>query len=140
MISQRIKIKTHRILIQAATYFSVGSIATLIHYAVFVTLLTFTSAVLASFIGSFIGTLTAYSGHKSYTFLTNRKNKLKANRFFFVALNYNAINFLLMWILTEINNFQPFISQLSITTILGMLSFIINRSWSYKSKYVYENC
>lgn len=137
MISQCIKFNIDEFILQLSRYCSVGAVATFLHYCVFITLLSFTDAVFASFIGVSLGTIAAYLGHRSFTFLSTSINQLQPKRFFFVAINYNIINVLMMWAFIEIISLPPLNAQLIITAILGLISFIIHKYWSYKDRDVF---
>jgi len=137
MISQCIKFNIDEFIPQLSRYCSVGAVATFLHYCVFIILLSFTDAVFASFIGVSLGTVVAYLGHRSFTFLSTSINELQPKRFFIVAINYNIINITLMWIFLEIANLSPLVAQLIITVSLGFISFITHKYWSYKDRDVF---
>ena len=113
-------------------YLGVGSIATGVHYSVFLALVAsgFADPVLASVSGGVLGAFVSYVGNKRLCFIAKGDCKLQPIRFLLISLAANLGNGMGMWVLIKID-LSPFISQILVTLILTALGFIAHRFWTF---------
>lgn len=117
-------------------YGSIGGMATVLHYLVFITLLSVTSPVYATLAGGISGAIFSYIANKRLTFITDARKNLNPTRFYLVTLMYNAANTSLMYLalqLLPVYEYQYWVLiQLMITVTLSVISYFIHKYWSYQ--------
>lgn len=123
---------------QAATvplfrYVLVGVLATLVHYAVLVTLVgrAGTPAALAAAIGAGCGALAAYAGNRRFTFRSRRAHRQALPRFVLVAAAGTIASASIVWIGTELLGLHYLVPQAVATALIVAAGFALNRSWAF---------
>ncbi|MGE7955884.1 GtrA family protein [Pseudomonas sp. NPDC089530] len=118
---------------QLSRYALVGVVATLSHYALFLTLLDTLPALLASLLGAGLGTWVSYQGNRRWTFARADRSARadQALRFCTTAAGYNLGNGLLMLGLLSLWPDSPLLMQAISTLCLTLVSYWINRTWTF---------
>ena len=113
-------------------YLGVGSIATAIHYAIFLALIEAELAdpVSASICGSMVGAIASFIGNRAHCFKADGSRVLQPIRFTLVALAANLGNGVGIWVLIKLS-FSPLIAQALVTIALTALGFIAHRFWTF---------
>ncbi|WP_137163148.1 MULTISPECIES: GtrA family protein [Pseudomonas] len=124
--------KTQPLISLLIRYLGVGFIATGIHYAVFLVLVTteLATPLLASICGGMVGAIASFIGNRALCFVSDGSRKFQPVRFALVALATNFGNGVGMWFLI-MSNLSPLISQLVVTLSLTALGFIAHRFWTF---------
>ncbi|MGY2270549.1 MULTISPECIES: GtrA family protein [Pseudomonas] len=117
-----------RILSLFIRYLSAGAIATLVHYAVFVCLLTWFAPTPSTFVAASTGALVAFCLSRLWVFAQRSCNKL---RFFMTATgqvltNTLMVNLLVFW------GIPPLLAQVLATAAVTLQGFTINHFWVFK--------
>ncbi|AZD08441.1 hypothetical protein C4K26_3038 [Pseudomonas chlororaphis] len=121
---------------QLSRYALVGALATLSHYALFLALIPSLPALLASLLGAGLGTWVSYQGNSRWTF-SRANGDARANqalRFCMTAAGYNLGNALLMLLLLGLEPDSPLLMQVLSTLCLTLVSYWINRTWTFKNE------
>ena len=133
MMTQRLKQSLkHSMLLR---YWSIGGVATGIHYLVFLLLLGVFNPVTATLIGGLMGAIFSYWANKRITFMSNGSKELGSLRFYAVTLLFNLANAGCMWWVSH--NWPQghvvvwLLVQVVITLVLSVISFFIHKYWSY---------
>ena len=119
-------------LIQSFTkYTSVGAFATLVHYAIFLICMHFfiSAPWKATLLGATGGALIAYNLNYHHTFLSNAKHAVLLPKFLIVA----SFGVLIQTLIVAVFSPQIYylIAQLMATVVGLVLTFIINRFWTF---------
>ncbi|OLF54236.1 GtrA family protein [Pseudomonas chlororaphis] len=119
---------------QLPRYLLVGGLATLSHYSLFLLALDFIAPLPASLLGTALGTLVSYQGNRRWTFARGREAERPGQllRFALTALAYNLGNALLMVVLLACWPGSPLLMQLLSTASLTLVTYWINRTWTFK--------
>lgn len=112
-------------------YLSVGLIATLIHYMVFLLSLQISPPLTASIAGGVAGVVVSFFGNRKMCFVTTQDKRLQPLKFFGCVVLMNSCNALGMWLLLVPLKVTPIVSQLLVTLVLTPPGFLINRYWAY---------
>lgn len=116
-------------------YWSIGGLATGLHYSVFVVLLFVMTPVWATLIGGCIGAVFSYLANKRMTFIQDQQKTLNPIRFYIVTIAYNVGNVGMMYAAQQLfsmeTTFYWVCIQLVITVVLSVVSYLIHKYWSY---------
>ncbi|WP_426129786.1 GtrA family protein [Pseudomonas sp. DWP1b1] len=117
-----------RILSLFIRYLSAGAIATLVHYAVFVCLLTSLAPTPSTFLAASTGALVAFCLSRDWVFAQRSCNKL---RFLITATCQVLTNTLMVNLLTSWGA-PPLLAQVLATATATFQGFTINHLWVFK--------
>ncbi len=116
-------------------YGSIGGMATVLHYLVFIGLLSVTTPVYATLAGGITGAIFSYIANKHFTFVNNVRKNFNPIRFFLVTLMYNTANTGLMYLaillLPVYESLYWVLIQFTFTVTLSVISYFIHKYWSY---------
>jgi len=114
-------------------YAAVGAIGTVVHYSVLIFLVIFSDIrpVWASTSGFVVGGLTNYFLNYRYTFRSTQDHDSTIAKFFLVATFGASINYLVMWIGTEVFQVYYMFMQLLSTFLVLVVNFGINKIWTF---------
>ncbi|MCC1495562.1 GtrA family protein [Alcanivorax sp. 1008] len=117
----------------ALRYSLVGIMATSVHYGVLILLVEQMqqTATVATWWGSLVGALVAYTGNRIYTFSSKASALVTLPRFLAVAGVGMAINTSTVWWLTETVQIYYLIAQLIATLTALALTFVLNHWWTF---------
>ncbi|NBF08081.1 GtrA family protein [Pseudomonas sp. Fl4BN1] len=120
--------------IQLPRYLIVGGLATASHYCMFLLLINFVAPLPASLAGAVAGTLISYQGNKRWTFAQGAQAPWHGQmlRFCLTAFAYNLGNALMMLLLLDRWPQSPLLVQMFSTASLTLVSYWINRTWTFK--------
>lgn len=116
-----------------ARYSLVGILATLVHYAVLVTLveLAVAGAGWSAALGAACGALAAYTGNRRFTFLSRAPHQQALPRFVFIAVVGAIANGSIVWAGTELLRMHYLVSQAIATALVLGFGYSVNRRWSF---------
>lgn len=114
-------------------YSAMGAIGTLAHYAVLILLVSLSGLrpVWASTSGYIVGALTNYFLNYKYTFKSTKDHDSTLAKFLLVAAFGAGINYLVMWIGTELFKVYYMFMQLLSTSLVLVINFGINKIWTF---------
>lgn len=120
---------------QFIRFVGVGTVATLIQYAVLIVLKEnqIAGAVMASTIGYIISGVFNYLLNYYFTFRSSEKHMAAAIKFTVVALIGLGLNGLFMYLSVEIIGLYYLLGQLITTSIVLIWNFTVNRYWTYRA-------
>ena len=117
-------------------YWSIGGMATVLHYLVFLLLLTVWTPTLATLLGGIAGAMFSYWANKRFTFCDDADKELGMARFYAVTFLYNLANVgLIEWVSRawpQDSVIYWLLIQIAITLFLSVISFFIHKYWSYR--------
>jgi putative flippase GtrA len=122
-----------RVARQLAAYASVGAAATVVHYAILITLVEAAGwrAVPATLIGYVAGGVVAYVLNRRHTFASDRPHEEAGWRFALVAFVGFCVTFFLMSLFVDCLG-APYLPAQVVTTGLAMfMTFALNRAWTF---------
>lgn len=117
----------------------VGVGGTLMHYAILVLLVEFSSLqpFVASSVGAAAGAVVNYFLNYRFTFASQAKHRQTMPKFLLLALLGLVINASLMWLLLTwpLAAWQWYylVAQVAVTLLVLMLNFVANRFWTFRS-------
>jgi len=114
-------------------YCFIGGLATCVHYTVLLGLVKLVEIqpFLATAIGAIVGALFAYIGNKRFSFLSDAQHRVALPRFSIIAALGAIINSLLVWSGTMLMNWNYFIPQIAATLIVAVITYYLNRTWTF---------
>ena len=124
---------TDTITYQFICYSGVGAIGTGAHYLVLLMLVQVWNidAVFASTFGCIVGAIINYFLNYHFTFFSKKGHFEAMGKFFVVAIGGIFFNGLLMFCAVDFLNIQYFGAQLTVTAILLISKFLVNRVWTF---------
>ena len=119
---------------QFLSFLGAGAIATTCHYAVLVALVEVANVVpvSASALGALTGAAISYYLNRNFTFHSKADHRKTAPKFFAVALLAIVINTALMVVFTIWLLIPYFLAQVLTTGLLIIITFGLNKLWSFK--------
>lgn len=114
-------------------YLIVGGAATVMHYSFLLATveLHLLLPATAAGVGAFLGALFAYWGNRRFTFDSKREHRSAMPRFLVVAMFGALLNAGLVWLGSMKLGCHYFLSQVIATMTVLLLTFSINRRWSF---------
>ncbi len=124
----------HNLMRQFITFLGAGAIATSGHYAVLLFLVEIGHVlpVMASMVGAVTGAVISYYLNRNYTFQSQADHSKTAPKFFVVAALAIVFNTALMAAFTIWLRFPYFLAQALTTCLLIIITFGVNKLWSFK--------
>jgi putative flippase GtrA len=125
---------------QFISYAGIGAIGTAAHYAVLLCLVELLAIdpVVGSTLGFVVGAIVNYLLNYTYTFRSSARHLPTFVRFFSVALVGGIINLAIMELLVYTASLHYFLSQIVATAIVVVVTFLLNRAWTFKIKHYVE--
>ncbi len=121
-------------------YGMTGAIATTFHYLILLLLVEAFGVMpwIATGVGAICGAIIAYIGNRKFTFASQIPTNSTSNyktlaRFLIIAALGAALNILLMWLMTHYLNFYYFAAQIIATIIVLIVTYHLNRHWTFAS-------
>lgn len=132
-------IAKQQVIIQFFRYLLSGSIATIVHYVLLITLVELLqiNTIVASSAGFIAGAITGFNLNKYLVFNQTKPSKFAYGKYLFLAATNSLINIILLWILTSILTFHYLLAQIIITIAMVIYNFICCKNWIF-SKVIYE--
>ncbi len=117
-------------------FLSVGAIATIIQYVIFIALVELgkVEAVTASALGYGLSSIFNYLLNYHFTFSSNAKHHIAAVKFAIVVIIGLTLNSLIMYVLVNGFDCHYLLAQIISTGIVLIFNFIIHKYWTYKTK------
>jgi putative flippase GtrA len=117
-------------------FISVGAIATIIQYAIFILLIEFfyVEAVMASAFGYGLSSILNYLLNYHFTFSSNAKHSVAALKFTIVVIVGLSLNSLIMYILVNLFSCHYLLAQIITTGVVLIFNFVVHKYWTYKTK------
>lgn len=117
-------------------YTGIGAIGTTAHFLVLYCLVEFLDVdpIGGSTVGFFAGAIVNYLLNYNYTFHSSAKIFPSFVRFFSVALLGAMINIAIMKFLIYTVSLHYFMSQIFATAIIVVITFLINKAWTFKGE------
>jgi putative flippase GtrA len=117
-------------------YAAVGASGTAVQYLILFALVNLfaTPAPIASTAGAIAGAIVNYLLNFHLTFVGNSNHRSAAPKFFTTSALGVALNFVLMSAQTKLLGVHYILAQLVSTATVLFVTFIVNASWSFKSK------
>lgn len=115
-------------------YFLAGGMATVVHYAVLLTLVELVGvpAAPAAVLGALCGAVAAYAINRSVTFTSSTASHQRAlPRFMLIAAAGAALNGALVWGGVHWLGWHYLVAQALATVLVLGLTFRLNRSWTF---------
>lgn len=121
---------------QFFNFLGVGAIATAVHYIFLLILVEVFgfNVVLSSGLGAFAGAVTSYILNRKHTFNSTLPHSSTMPKFFAVAGLAVIMNVILMKLFTSFFNLPYFLAQVITTGLLIILTFGLNKLWSFNDK------
>lgn len=121
------------LILQFAWYGGVGIIGTGVHYTIFLVAVQFNilAPVPASTTGYLFGAITNYYCNYYITFKSNSTHVKTMLKFFIVALFGLVINYMIFYMSYTYYGFHHLLSQIFATGVVFVLTFCINKLWTY---------
>jgi len=117
-------------------FISVGAIATIIQYVIFITLVELFSvgAVMASALGYGTSSILNYILNYHFTFSSNAKHRVAAVKFTIVVIIGLSLNSLIMYLLVTVIDSHYLLAQIITTGVVLIFNFVVHKYWTYKTK------
>jgi len=117
-------------------FISVGAIATIIQYVIFIVLieLFFVEAVMASAFGYGISSILNYLLNYHFTFSSNAKHRVAALKFTIVVIVGLSLNSIIMYILVNFFSCHYLFAQIITTGLVLIFNFVVHKYWTYRTK------
>ncbi|KWF29278.1 GtrA family protein [Burkholderia pseudomultivorans] len=117
-------------------YAAVGASGTAVQYIILFTLVNLlaTPAAVASTVGAIAGAIVNYLLNFHLTFNGHSNHRSAAPRFFAASALGVLLNFVLMSAQTKLLGLHYILAQFVSTAVVLCTTFVVNASWSFKSK------
>lgn len=121
-------------MIQFLKFGAVGIVNTFITIGVYFVLVYFgANYIIANSIGYALGVLNSYYWNKNWVFGADQAQKYIFTKFILVNLLTLGINTVILYVLVDYMNINPFLAQIVATGAGLLFNFILNKRWTFNN-------